>query len=150
MTAPAPPVRWYSSFYWRIGISFVVFVVVVLVGQSLMVGYARSNGAFAPGNPNATAAAVAAELGAALTRDPALDIAEFVAHTLSDTGPSTYIVMSDGRSASRSAQPLRADIERQARAMLAGDVPGRDSLPIGRLVPSSAHRFKSTADSWDW
>ena len=59
MTTPAPPVRWYSSFYWRIGISFVVFVVVVLVGQSLMVGYARSNGAFAPGNPNATAAAVA-------------------------------------------------------------------------------------------
>jgi hypothetical protein len=61
-------VRLYRSFYWRIGISFVVFVIVVLVGQSLMVGYARANGAFAPGNPNAAAAAIAAEVGPALTR----------------------------------------------------------------------------------
>jgi signal transduction histidine kinase len=62
MSSLARPVRWYSSFYWRIGISFVVFVGVVLVGQSLMVGYARSNGALAPGNPNAAAAAIAADL----------------------------------------------------------------------------------------
>jgi signal transduction histidine kinase len=135
MTAPAP-VRWYSSFYWRIGISFVVFVVVVLIGQSLMVGYARSNGAFSPGNPNATAAAVAAELGAALTREPTLDIAEFVAHTLSGTGSSTYIVMSDGRSASRAAQPLGAGIERQTRAMLTGQAPAASpgDRPTGPVV----------------
>jgi hypothetical protein len=57
--ASPPLVRWYSSFYWRIGISFVVSVIVVLVAQSLMVGYARSAGAFAPGNPNATALAIA-------------------------------------------------------------------------------------------
>lgn len=71
MASPLRSVRWYSSFYWRIGLSFVVFVVVVLVAQSLMVGYARSSGAFAPGNPNATVAAIAAELGKALTVDPA-------------------------------------------------------------------------------
>jgi signal transduction histidine kinase len=123
MAAPARPVRWYSSFYWRIGVSFVVFVVVVLAAQGLMVSYARSNGAFAPGNPNATAAAVAAELGAALTREPDLDITDFIAHTFPGSGPSTHVVMSDGRIASRSAQPLRADIERQARAMLAGQTP---------------------------
>ena len=70
MASPLRSVRWHSSFYWRIGISFVVFVVVVLVAQSLMVGYARSSGAFAPGNANATAAAIAAELGKALTDDP--------------------------------------------------------------------------------
>ena len=136
MTAPAPPVRWYSSFYWRIGISFVVFVAVVLVGQSLMVGYARSNGAFAPGNPNATAAAVAAELGGALTREPALDIAGFVTRALPDAGPSTYIVMSDGRVASRSTRPLRGDIERQARAMLAGHTPvaSPGDRPTGPVV----------------
>ena len=38
-------VVWYRSFYWRIGVSFVVLVVVVLVAQSVFFGYwlARSN-----------------------------------------------------------------------------------------------------------
>jgi two-component system, OmpR family, sensor kinase len=123
MTSPAQPVRWYGSFYWRIGISFVVFVVVVLAGQGLMVGYARSNGAFAPGNPNATAATIAAELGAALTANPDLDLPAFLAHKIPDAGPRAYLVMADGRIASTSQQPLRADIERQARATLAGMAP---------------------------
>ena len=61
---------WYSSFYWRIAISFVVFVAVVLVGQSVMVSYlARSTDAFGPGNPNAAATAIATEAGAELARD---------------------------------------------------------------------------------
>jgi signal transduction histidine kinase len=123
MASPARAVRWYSSFYWRIGISFVVFVVVVLVGQSLMVGYARASGAFAPGNPNAAAAAIAAELGTALNSDPALDLSRFLAQQRPGPGPSTHIVMADGRVAASSGQPLRADIERQARAMLAGIAP---------------------------
>ena len=129
-------VRWYSSFYWRIGISFVVFVIVVLVGQSLMVGYARSNGAFAPGNPNAAAAAIAAELGAALTNDPALDITQFLARRLPSPSPSTHVVLADGRVASRSAQSLPAGIERQARAMLAGKIPeaAPGDQPTGPVV----------------
>ena len=129
-------VRWYSSFYWRIGISFVVFVIVVLVGQSLTVGYARANGAFAPGNPNAAAAAIAAELGTAL---PAILISTsraFLSRRLPDPSPSTHVVMADGRVASRSAQPLRADIERQARAMLAAKAPeaAPGDQPTGRVV----------------
>ena len=129
-------VRWYSSFYWRIGISFVVFVIVVLVGQSLMVGYARANGAFAPGNPNAAAAAIAAELGTALARDPELDLAAFLSRRLPAPSPSTHVVMADGRVASRSAQPLRADIERQARAMLAAKAPeaAPGDQPTGPVV----------------
>lgn len=120
MTSPARLVRWYSSFYWRIGASFVVFVVVVLVAQGLMVGYAQSNGAFAPGNPNATAAAIAADLGAALTNEPDLDLSRFLTHSFLGVGPSAHIVMTDGRVASTSGPPLRAEIERQARATLAG------------------------------
>jgi signal transduction histidine kinase len=136
MASPARAVRWYRSFYWRIGISFVVFVVVVLVGQSLMVGYARANGAFAPGNPNAAAAAIAAELGTALSSDPTLDLSRFLAQRPIVPGPSTYIVMADGRTASRSGQPLRAAIEQQVRAMLAGTapVPTPGDGPTGPVV----------------
>ena len=136
MISPTRRVRWYSSFYWRIAISFVVFVVVVLVAQSLMVGYARSNGAFAPGNPNGTAAAIAAELGVALKDDPNLDPSRFLAHRFSDVGRSAYVVMADGRLGSISGQPLRADIERQARATLAGvaPVPAPGDAPTGPVV----------------
>src|SRR5215475_14151469 len=108
-------VRWYSSFYWRIGISFVVSVIVVLVAQGLMVGYARSAGAFAPGNPNATAMAVASQIGSALTKDPDRDLASLLPHARTSSaeagrsvpGPSVYVVMSDGRLTSTSTQPLR-------------------------------------------
>jgi signal transduction histidine kinase len=135
MTSPTS-VRWYSSFYWRIGVSFVVFVVVVLVGQSLMVGYARSSGAFAPGNPNGAAAAIAADLGAALADDTTLDISRFLAERFPNPGPSTHVVMADGRIASRSSQPLGADIERQSRAVLAGLAPvvAPGDLPTGPVV----------------
>ena len=136
MTAPPRSVSWYSSFYWRIGISFVVFVIVVLVGQSLMVGYARSNGAFAPGNPNAAAAAIAANLGSALTADPNLDLSRFLNHDVSRAGPAAYIVMSDGRTGSSSDRPLLASIERQARAALAGTTPVAEAedQPTGPVV----------------
>ena len=142
MASPARAVRWYSSFYWRIGISFVVSVVVVLVGQSLMVAYARANGAFAPGNPNAAAAAIAAELGMALSNDPAVDLSGFLAQQLPAPGPSTHIVMADGRVASRSGQSLRADIERQAKAMLAGTapVPASGDVPTGPVVSAPIQR----------
>ena len=66
--APKTSVRWYRSFYFRIGFSFVVFLAVVLVAQSMMFSYliarppARS--------PNNLAAIVAADIGSALTQDP--------------------------------------------------------------------------------
>jgi len=128
-------VRWYSSFYWRIGISFVVSVIVVLVAQSLMVGYARSAGAFAPGNPNATAAAIASAIGSSLTKDPDRNV-EMLLADAPGPGPSVYVVMTDGRLASRSRQPLRAEIEQQVRATLAGVPPvaAPGDRPTGPVV----------------
>ncbi len=136
MTSPVRPVRWYSSFYWRIGVSFVVFVIVVLVGESLMVEYARSRGAFAPGNPNGMAAQIAAELGAALTDDPNLDLSGHLVHALPGVRQSAYVVMQDGRIASSSAQPLREDIQRQVQATLAGvaPIPPEKDSPTGPVV----------------
>ena len=67
-----PRPLWYRSFYWRIAVSFIALVIVVLVGQSLMfsVLLTRSQSAFAPGNPNTSPTAVAAEVGAALAAAP--------------------------------------------------------------------------------
>src|ERR671916_753940 len=36
MAVPSPRLSWYRSFYWRIGITFVAFVVVFLIVQGLI------------------------------------------------------------------------------------------------------------------
>jgi signal transduction histidine kinase len=140
MMAPAPPPRhlaWYSSFYWRIAVSFVVFVVVVLIGQSVMVSYVvRSGGGLGPGNPNAQGIAIAAELGPALARDPDLDLSAFLRRTSGDSRRSAFVVMKDGRIGASSEQPLRDDVRRQVEAALRGIAPAAAPAtpPTGPVV----------------
>ena len=67
----------YGSFNWRLGISFVVFVLAVLVAQSVMFSYilAGTNARNPSLSPNNLATSAAAEVGAALTANPDLDLA---------------------------------------------------------------------------
>src|SRR6058998_4300336 len=70
---------WYRSFYFRIGFSFVVFVVAVLGAQSALFNYILARrGPFPGRSPNNVAAIVAADIGAALAQDPQLDLQAFV------------------------------------------------------------------------
>jgi signal transduction histidine kinase len=41
--ATSPNLAWYRSFYWRIGITFVAFVVVILITQGLILSYVISS-----------------------------------------------------------------------------------------------------------
>ena len=41
--AASPNLAWYRSFYWRIGITFVAFVVVILITQGLILSYTISS-----------------------------------------------------------------------------------------------------------
>src|SRR4029077_21047629 len=67
--------RWFRSFYWRIGFSFVLCVVVVLAAQSVMFSYIMARSApFRGRSPNNLAAIVAADVGAALTQEQTLDL----------------------------------------------------------------------------
>ena len=115
------PALWYSSFYWRIAISFVVFVAVVLVGQGVMVSYlARSTGAFGPGNPNAAATAIATGISAELSRHPGLDLTQYMRTRHAGMRQAAFVVMKDGRMAANSDRELNADIRRQVEALLQG------------------------------
>nr|MBA3641028.1 hypothetical protein [Acidobacteriota bacterium] len=66
---------WYRSFYWRIGITFVAFVVVLLVTQGLILSYMISS-ADAQNQFRAPvlAAAVAADVASVLVRDQGADL----------------------------------------------------------------------------
>ena len=114
--------RWFSSFYWRIGLSFVVFVIVVLVAQSIMVSYlaARSDGSFRP--PNAVATTIAAEVGALLAREPDAEPGQ-VLRKYRDEFPDAYVVLKGGRIFATTTRPLPEDIRQEAEAVLDGAAP---------------------------
>jgi two-component system OmpR family sensor kinase len=126
--------RWYRSFYWRIGVSFVVLVVVVLVAQSVFVGFwlARANVEDTTHSPNNRAARIAADLGARLAQDGAQDLTVNLHAYLAaqhDRGPGVFVVMKDGRAASSSDEPLPDEIRRSAHAALAGVDLSRSGAP---------------------
>ena len=115
------PSTWYRSFYWRIGISFVVFLLVVLIAQSLMFSYMlmRANERNPTGSPNNIATAVAVDLGTALEANPGLDLGRYLtARYGNDSGPRVYVVMRDGTTAGNSDRNLPDDIRRSAESAL--------------------------------
>jgi two-component system OmpR family sensor kinase len=71
----ASRLAWYRSFYWRIGITFVAFVVVILITQGLILSYVipRTN-AQDPFRAPVLAAEVAADVASILRRGQAGDV----------------------------------------------------------------------------
>jgi two-component system sensor histidine kinase BaeS len=124
---------WYRSFYWRIGVSFVVLVVVVLTAQSAWFNYimARTNRALPGRSPNSIAAIVAADLGSALTQEPGLEIKEYFQSEYGQLQMPVRVIMKDGREAANTSQTLRDDLRQSIEAILTGaDVlyNGRDPI----------------------
>jgi signal transduction histidine kinase len=73
--AALPNLAWYRSFYWRIGITFVAFVVVILITQGLILSYViSSEDAQDQYRAPVLAAGVAAELSSVLDDDPRADL----------------------------------------------------------------------------
>src|SRR6266853_3817340 len=111
--------RWYRSVYFRIGFSFVVFVVAVVIAQNAIFGYVVSRTAapaFPGRSPNNLAAIVAADVGSALAQDPDLNLQEYVAREYGQIQP-LVVVMKDGRIASNRAEPLSESIRRSVDAV---------------------------------
>ena len=78
MAAP-PHIAWYRSFYWRIGITFVAFVVVILITQGLLLRQIISNeDAQDQFRAPVLAAEVAANVAAVLARDRDADLGAYL------------------------------------------------------------------------
>ena len=104
-TRAANRAPWYRSFYFRIGFSFVVFVVLMLAAQSALFNYILARrGPFPGRSPNNVAAIVAADIGAALAQDAQLNLQAFITREYSGIQP-LVVVMKDGRVASNRSQP---------------------------------------------
>src|SRR5687768_1277256 len=79
MAAPFPTrLAWYRSFYWRIGITFVAFVMVIFIIQGLILSFTISNEAQEQFRAPVLAAAVAADVAAVLGRDRGADLGAYL------------------------------------------------------------------------
>jgi signal transduction histidine kinase len=121
--------RWYRSFYFRIGFSFVVFVVAVLAAQSAIFSYIISRSRpFPVRSPNTVAAIVAADVGAALAQDAQIDLQEFVNREYAQLQP-LYLVMRDGAIVANRREPLAEPLRRSAAGLIGGRSAARDPEP---------------------
>ena len=120
-----PP--WYTSFYWRIGISFVLFVIVVLIAQSIMFSYmmARSTGPLPYRSPNTLATIVAADVRSILARAPDADLTDHLRRQYGNVPLGVFVVTRDGRVAANSARTLPEEIRLETMAALSGEDPRR-------------------------
>jgi signal transduction histidine kinase len=121
--------RWYASFYWRIGISFVVFLIAVIAAQGVMFSFvlARTGDLLPAWSPAIGALDIAADLGAALDRDPKLSLDDYVRVARIPSNLTLFVVMKDGRIAGTGTRPLDDRVLRFAEAALAGQTFPRHS-----------------------
>src|SRR5262245_16997770 len=128
----------FGSFYWRLGISFVLFVLAVLVAQSVMFSFmlARTSARRPDLSPNNLATSAAADIGAALGVNPRMDLGPYLASRYGSEPWRLYVVMRDGSVGANSDEALSDDIRLSAESALRGTgvVPGSTSAPEGPVV----------------
>src|SRR5262245_40132503 len=128
---------WYRSLYWKIAIGFMASLAAMLVVQAvLFIWVASRSGPTVPGQPpERFAGAVAAEVSAALERDPQLDLQQFVRGEYGRSAHPVLVVMVDGRTAGNAGtfpEPLLQQAEQMLRRGQADfERPGRRP-PFGR------------------
>jgi two-component system OmpR family sensor kinase len=86
--------RWYRSFYWRIGITFVAFVVVFLIAQGLILARVPRAAPFDVFRAPVLAAEVAADVGEVLSRGQGADLSAHLKsrYPLVDDGQAGWVV----------------------------------------------------------
>jgi signal transduction histidine kinase len=94
MAVPSPRLSWYRSFYWRIGITFVAFVVVFLIIQGIILRRTPRAPGFDPFRAPVLAAEVAADVADILGRGEHDDLsARLKSHyPLPDPGQVGWVV----------------------------------------------------------
>jgi two-component system sensor histidine kinase BaeS len=117
-TGQRAPVRWFQSLYFRIALTFLFFVVMLLAAQNLVL---NRFGRRPPvdRSPNTLVAIVAADLRAAFEQDPTLDADAYLKQTYQRAQP-IYAVMKSGKVVSNRAGELSPTIRQSIDAMLGG------------------------------
>jgi signal transduction histidine kinase len=99
---PLLGVPWYRSLYWRIALGLFAFVALMLAAEGALFLWIsdRLAGAMPARSPRQLAVLVARDVGAALERDPDLDLDAYLADQYSGVVQTFFVVLRDGRMAS--------------------------------------------------
>jgi signal transduction histidine kinase len=94
--------RWYRSLYWRMALGLFAFLALMLAGQAALLLWVsdRMAGSMPASSPQRLAVLVASDVGAALTRDPALDLEDYLRDQYGGVLQTFFVVLRDGRIAS--------------------------------------------------
>jgi signal transduction histidine kinase len=111
---PTAKTAWYRSLYWRIGVGFVVFLVLIAAVQAGALVWLTSRVEYGPTSPSATRV-VADELSRELTNNPKLDLAQFFKQHYEERVPMVAVML-DGRVVSSNGVPPPDDLLTEARA----------------------------------
>ena len=137
MSEPA----WFRSLYWRIATAFIGVVGLVLLAQALLFVWltGRAAGALPARSPVRFAALVAADVAAALEREPELDLAGYLREQFGRSYSPVVVLMDDGRVlTNRTSAPPPVLVEaarRRLRRLQAGS-----EARLGRGAPRSVRR----------
>src|SRR5688572_27927323 len=115
----ASRVAWYRSFYWRIGITFVAFVVVILITQGLILSKIISDeDAQDQYRAPVLAAEVAAYVGTVLARDRDADLGAYLKSNYPPerAGRFVFVAMRNGPLYSSTDTPVPESIRLTARS----------------------------------
>jgi signal transduction histidine kinase len=112
-------VSWYRSFYFRIGFTFVLFVIGLIVLQGVVSNAIRTRPPLGLRPPNVMVAIVAADVGTLLAQNPNADIDQFLKREYAQAQP-IYVVTREGSVASNRTVPLASDLRRYVDTMMKG------------------------------
>jgi signal transduction histidine kinase len=103
--------RWYRSLYWRIAVGLFAFLALMLAAQGALFLWMtdRIAGSMPARDPRRLAFLVASDVGAELTADPDLDLAEYIRAQYGNVFQTFIVVMRDGRIASND-EDMPADL----------------------------------------
>jgi two-component system OmpR family sensor kinase len=142
MAVPSPRLSWYRSFYWRIGITFVAFVVVFLIIQGIILRRTPRAVPFDVFRAPVLAAEVAADVAEVLGRGQAADLsahlkARYPLGEAGQVGWAVFLALRDGSTVSNTAGPVPAVVRHTAlsafgqRRLVATDaVPAIATAPV--------------------
>jgi signal transduction histidine kinase len=118
-------VPWHKSLYWRIALGLFAFVALMLVAEGALFLWIsqRLAGAMPARSPRQLAALVSQDVGAALTRDPNLNLEHYLLTQYKDVAQTFFVVLRDGHIASNHddvpAETV-AELRAENAALLAG------------------------------
>ncbi len=138
MTPPSPRLSWYRSFYWRIAIAFVAFVVVVLITQGVILRRTPRPAPFDVFRAPVLAAEVAADVADVLGRAPGADLSAHLKsrYPLPEAGQvgwPVFVALRDGTIVSSTGGPVPMWIRLTAQSAF-----GQRRLKSSDAVPAIA------------